>query len=93
MELTACDAIEVGMLSIVDEFKAFGAALRRYPLWSLLGWVDVQRRYARSALGPFWITITMGVMIGSIAIVYGTLFRQDMRGYLPLVGCGIVVRV
>ena len=27
-------------------------------LWGRLGWQDIRRRYRRSTLGPFWVTIT-----------------------------------
>jgi lipopolysaccharide transport system permease protein len=71
--------------------RDFFSALKRWRLWSLLGWLDIRQRYARSALGPFWITLSMGVMVGSLGLVYGTLFGQPMTGYLPLVGDGFVV--
>ena len=67
------------------------SGLKSWRLWMLLGWLDIRQRYARSALGPFWITLSMGVMVGSIGLVYGTLFGQEMKGYLPLVGTGFVI--
>ena len=48
--------------------------LGSFRLWTLLGWLDIRQRYARSMLGPFWITLSMGVMVGSMGVVYGTLF-------------------
>jgi lipopolysaccharide transport system permease protein len=32
----------------------------------------------------------MGIIIGSIGVVYGTLFDQDMSVYLPMMGIGLV---
>ncbi len=60
-------------------------------LWTLLGWLEVRQRYARSRLGPFWLTISMGVMIGSIGVVYGTLFGQTMSDYLPFLSISLVM--
>ena len=60
------------------------ASLKSWRLWSLLGWIEIRQRYARSKLGPFWLTISMGVVIGTIALVFGTLFHQDMATYLPM---------
>ncbi len=65
--------------------------LRRSELWLLLGWLEIKQRYTRSVLGPLWITISMAVMVGSIGVVYGSLFKQNMKDYLPMVGCGFVV--
>jgi len=40
-----------------------------WELWSVLGWNDIRQRYRRSLLGPFWLTLSMGVMIGTIGFV------------------------
>jgi lipopolysaccharide transport system permease protein len=69
----------------------FFDSLMAWRLWFLLGWLDIRQRYARSSIGPFWITFSMGVMVGSIGLVYGTLFNQPMDEYLPMVGMGFVV--
>lgn len=66
------------------------ASLAAWRLWSLLGWLEIRQRYARSKLGPFWLTISMGVIVGSIGIVYGTLFKQNIASYLPMMGIGLV---
>lgn len=72
-------------------FQDLVTALRRSELWLLLGWLEIKQRYTRSVLGPLWITISMAVMVGSIGIVYGSLFKQPLKDYLPMVGCGFVV--
>ena len=66
------------------------ASIKAWRLWSLLGWIEIRQRYARSKLGPFWLTISMGVVIGAIALVFGTLFHQDMATYLPMRSTGMV---
>jgi lipopolysaccharide transport system permease protein len=65
------------------------ASLSRWRLWTLLGWLEIRQRYARSRLGPFWLTISTSVMIISIGLVYGTLFGQDMHEYLPFLAISI----
>lgn len=67
------------------------AALGRFSLVTLLGWQDVRQRYRRSALGPFWLTISMGVMIGTIGIVFGQIFKSPMHEFLPFVAAGIIL--
>ncbi|WP_250502567.1 ABC transporter permease [Caballeronia sp. AZ7_KS35] len=73
--------------STQDLTRSLGA----WRLWTLLGWLEVRQRYARSRVGPFWLTISMGVMIGSIGVVYGTLFGQSMREYLPFLAISLVM--
>ena len=68
----------------------FSSALA-WRLWGLLGWVEIRQRYARSMVGPFWLTISMAVLIGSIGAVYGTLFGQNIREYLPFLSISLVM--
>ncbi|WP_321947694.1 ABC transporter permease [Paraburkholderia sp. J10-1] len=76
-------------------FKLIFADLKQsvasYRLWTLLGWLEIRQRYARSRVGPFWLTISMGVMIGSIGVVYGSLFGQKMSDYLPFLAISLVM--
>ena len=60
-------------------------------LWLMLGWQDIRRRYRRSALGPFWLTLSMGAMIGGIGLVNSGLFNVGMGVLLPSMSLGIVV--
>ena len=57
--------------------------------WSL-AWHDVVSRYRGSILGPFWITLSMGLMVAGIGLVYGKLFGIGVAEFVPLVGLGIV---
>jgi ABC-2 type transport system permease protein/lipopolysaccharide transport system permease protein len=64
---------------------------RRRPLWGTMGLQDIRRRYRRSVIGPFWITLSMGVMVAALGLLYGTIFKQDMHDYLPYLAAGFVV--
>lgn len=77
------------MLNVI--FGDLRASLAAWRLWTLLGWLEVRQRYARSRVGPFWLTISMGVMIASIGLVYGTLFGQKMSDYLPFLSISLVM--
>lgn len=65
--------------------------LRRWELWGSLGWHDIRQRYRRSMLGPFWITLSMGIMVGAMGFVYAELFNQNIRDYLPFLALGIII--
>ena len=62
-----------------------------WELWLVLGWNDIRQRYRRSLLGPFWLTLSMGVMIGTIGYVYAKLFNQPTTEYLPYLTLGFIV--
>ncbi|MGD0103368.1 MAG: ABC transporter permease [Rhodopila sp.] len=63
-------------------------------LWRLalaLGWLDIRLRYRGSMLGPFWLTISTGVMVGSLGVLYSTLFKLNLRDYLPFLALSQVL--
>lgn len=57
----------------------------------MLGWQDIRQRYRRSKLGPFWLTISMGVMIGMIGIVFGQVLNTPVKEYLPFLATGLIL--
>lgn len=57
----------------------------------MLGWQDIRQRYRRSKLGPFWLTISMGVMIGMIGVVFGQVLSTPMDEYLPFLATGMIL--
>ena len=59
-------------------------------LVNLLGIQDVKQRYRRSKLGPFWITISMGIMIGMIGLIFGQVMNNPMQEYLPFLAAGFI---
>jgi len=67
------------------------AALHGYHLAGILGWQDIRQRYRRSSLGPFWLTISMGVLIGVLGMVFGTLFKFPLNEFLPFLTSGIIL--
>ena len=62
-----------------------------FRLWGMLGWQDVRQRYRRSTLGPFWLTISMGALVGGLGVLYAGLFRMDIADYLPFVAAGLII--
>lgn len=52
---------------------------------------DIRQRYRRSSLGPFWITISTGVMIACIGIIFGSLFKSPMSDFLPFLAAGLII--
>ena len=62
-----------------------------FRLWGMLGWQDIRQRYRRSTLGPFWLTISMGALVGGLGVLYAGLFRMDVADYLPFVAAGLII--
>jgi ABC-2 type transport system permease protein len=67
------------------------AGVKLWELWSTLGWHDIRQRYRRSFVGPFWLTLSMAVMVAGLAYLYGGMFGQKTATYLPYVATGMIV--
>jgi ABC-type polysaccharide/polyol phosphate export permease len=68
----------------------FGAVFSRWRTWLLMGNQDISMRYRRSVIGPFWISITMAVLVLSIGTLYAEVQHQPYREFLTYFGCGIL---
>jgi lipopolysaccharide transport system permease protein len=77
--------------SFVIALTDIAGSVKRWPLVGMLGWQDLRQRYRRSALGPFWITLSMGVTIGTIGTVFGQIFSSPMGDFLPFLTIGMVL--
>jgi ABC-2 type transport system permease protein len=60
-------------------------------LWMTIGLHDIRQRYRRSVIGPFWITISTGIMIGAMGVLYSQIFKIDTSEYLPFLAAGFFV--
>jgi len=63
---------------------------RAADLWLTLAWYDISLRYRGSVLGPWWITISMGIMIMGLGPLYSTIFNIPMSTFFPYVTLGII---
>ena len=66
-----------------------GAALWR--LWMTLGGNDIVRRYRRSLLGPFWLTISMAVMVIALGLLYSQILNVAIDKYIPYLCVGLLI--
>ncbi len=59
-------------------------------MWSAMAMQDIKLRYRGSVLGPFWLTLSMLIMVVALGAIYARLFRMDVSHYLPFVTIGLV---
>jgi ABC-type polysaccharide/polyol phosphate export permease len=85
----AAPALNIGR-PVMSGVRDLCAGLANWHLWSMLGWNDIHQRYRRSALGPFWITISMAIFIVLLGFIYGKLFHQELAVFLPYIAMGLI---
>ena len=60
-------------------------------VWPALAWQEIRQRYRRSLLGPFWLTISIGVLIAGMGPLYSRLFGQSVSSYFPYLAVSFVI--
>jgi len=70
--------------------RDFSEALKSWRTWSRLGWRDVRRRYVRSLIGPFWITVSLGILVLTLSVVWTNLWKVNLKDYVPFVSAGVI---
>jgi ABC-type polysaccharide/polyol phosphate export permease len=68
-------------------------AIRWWPLWSRLAWRDIKQRYKRTMLGPFWLTLSTGLMVGTLGLLWSQLWKVELATMLPFVSAGMIAWV
>lgn len=76
---------------INEGYKDICRSIKNINLPIYLANSDIRQRYRRSTLGPFWITISTGVMIGCIGLIFGKLFKSPMEEFLPFLASGLII--
>lgn len=70
--------------------ELFAGALA-YKAWSLLAYDDVRSRYRRTKLGPFWLTLSHGFLIGGITLNFSVIFNRPIDEYTVYLAAGMTV--
>ncbi len=72
-------------------FRDIFLSFKDYRLPAYLAYSDIRQRYRRSSFGPFWITISMGVTISCIGVIFGNIFRSPIDEFLPFLSAGLIL--
>lgn len=71
--------------------KDIQGGLQAYHVWVITGWQDIKMRYKRSTIGPFWITLSLGITVAAMGALYARLFSQKVAEYIPYLSIGMIV--
>ncbi|MEE8435857.1 MAG: ABC transporter permease, partial [bacterium] len=64
--------------------------LANWPLWLMLGWHDIRLRYRRSVIGPFWLTISLGIWVATIGTLFTKIMGIPAAVYIPHLALGLL---
>lgn len=80
--------------SEVDELRFHrlpSGLLNEINLAFFLAWYDVRHRYARSVIGPFWITLQTGIFAACIGFVFSEISHVPVQEFLPYFAVSFVM--
>ena len=77
--------------TIHEGFLEIKGALPRHELWLYLAIQDIKLRYRRSMIGPWWVTISTGIMVLMLGFLWSHIFNQAIDTYLPYFTIGFIV--
>jgi lipopolysaccharide transport system permease protein len=84
--------MQLTKLSFLSEaFSDIRSAIDKHYLATTFSWQDIAQRYRRSRVGAFWLTINMGVLIGALGFIFGTLFQAPMEEFLPYICASLII--
>jgi ABC-2 type transport system permease protein/lipopolysaccharide transport system permease protein len=64
--------------------------LKMHEVWRTFALHEIRQRFRRSVLGPFWLTLSMGIMVAALGLVFSTLFGQNVSETLPFIAIGLI---
>lgn len=65
--------------------------MRRWHSWTYLAVESVKNQYRRTVIGPWWLTIQTAAYVAGLAVLFGTIFHQPLREFVPYVAAGFIV--
>lgn len=75
---------------MLDAALDFGAGLRQWRTSWKLALQDIELRYKRSLLGPFWISASLIATMLALAFVFSSVFQQEFADYIAWLGAGLL---
>lgn len=76
--------------AIRDGLSDLLEGLRNWRIWHLMGTSELRRRYARSRLGQFWLTLSMAVTVVTLGLVWSQLWKMPIEELLPFFAVSFV---
>src|SRR5215510_10666773 len=67
------------------------SGIANWRLSHIMGLGEIRRRYARSRIGQFWLTISTGIVVAVLGLVWSALWKVPIADLLPFVAVSLIV--
>ncbi len=75
---------------LVNAYKDLLSSFSHWRIFCLIGINDIRKRYARSRMGQFWLTLSLAVNIAALSFVWAFLFKIRAVDYIPYLSFGLI---
>jgi homopolymeric O-antigen transport system permease protein len=65
--------------------------MKLWRTWFRLAMDDLRIRYDRTRLGPIWLSLGVTIYIAGLGVIWGTLFKIDLREFFPYMAVGLII--
>lgn len=72
-------------------YSELKSALLSHEQWLFMAIQDTKMRYRRSILGPWWVTLSTGIMVLMLGFLWSFIFNQAISDYLPFFSVSFIV--
>ena len=76
---------------IKDGFNDYLTSFKNPLVWSYLAYMDISMRYKRSSLGPWWVTISIVLIVLVLSTIWPQLLSEDFDFFVPYFAIGYVL--
>jgi len=66
-------------------------SIKDWRIWIYMAFTDIRRRYQRTIIGPFWVTLSIAIFIGTMGVVFPVLWHTNVKTYLPFFASGFIM--
>jgi len=69
----------------------FYDAIKKFKIWISLSKFDIIKRYKRSLIGPWWITLSTFFLILGISLLYSIILNQDFKTHIFNLSINLII--
>ncbi|MDP3706000.1 MAG: ABC transporter permease [Legionellaceae bacterium] len=85
------DFIDVIKSDTLKGAHIYAQGFLQWHLWSSMAVAEIRRRYRRTLFGPFWLTLSIAIFIGSMGLIFPILWHTDVKTFLPFFSSGFII--
>lgn len=92
-DVSANNAVKRNHTNLYYGFDVYVKSIFAWRIWFYMATTDIRRRYRRTLIGPFWVTLSIALFIGSIGVIFSMLWHTNIHTYLPFFSSSYIIWV